>query len=76
MDLFFKGLILGGAIVFLFYEMYYKMKSNKIRLIFAPKLEELIERSTLKTGIRRKELKRELTDAEKNVIVDECYSEI
>lgn len=76
MDLFFSGLILGGAIVFLFYQIYYKMKSNKIRLIFAPKLEELIERSTLKTGIRRKELKRELTDAEKNIIVDECYREI
>ena len=76
MSLFIKGLLLGGAITVLTYEIYYKLKSQKIKRIFAPKLEELMERATLKASIRRKELKRELTDCEKNKIVDECYKEI
>ena len=53
-----------------------KKKEKKIGRLLATKVEELIEKSSLEISSREKRLNRELTDAEKNKIVDECYSRI
>lgn len=70
------GIILGGAIIILVYENYYDKKDEKISKLLAPKLQTLIEISSLKIDKKRKSLKRELTEEEKNKILDECYSEM
>ena len=70
------GIILGGAIITLVYESYYDKKDEKISKLLAPKLQALIEMSSLKIDKKRKKLKRELTEEEKNEILDDCYSEM
>ncbi len=68
--------ILGGAIVVFIYETYFEWKEKRISKILAPKLEKLIEKSSMKIAIKQKDLNRELTIEEKNKILDECYIEM
>lgn len=70
------GIILGGAIITFIYESYYDKKDKKISKLLAPKLQSLIEISSLKIDKKRKKLKRELTEEEKNEILDNCYFEM
>lgn len=72
----FWGILLGGAMVVVFYETYYESKEKNISKILAPKLESLIEKSSMKIAIKQKNLNRELTVEEKNKILDECYNEM
>lgn len=72
----FIGVILGGAIVVYFYETFFERKQMAISRLFAPKIENLIEESSARIAKKQKELKRELTDEEKNKILDECYFEM
>ena len=68
--------ILGGAIVVRFYESYYERKEAKVGRLLAPKLEKLIELSSMKISKKEKLLERELTEDEKNQLLDEAYNEI
>lgn len=72
----FWGILLGGAIAVMFYETYYERKEKNISKILAPKLEMLIEKSSMRIAIKQKNLNRELTVEEKDKILDECYNEI
>ena len=69
-------IIFSVSVTIFCYETYYEKKEKKIGRLLAPKVEELIEKSSLEISRREKRLNRELTDAEKNMIVDECYSRI
>jgi len=73
---FILGIILGGAIITFVYESYYDKKGEKVSKLLAPKLQELIEISSLKVDKKRKILKRELTEDEKNKILDDCYNNL
>jgi predicted nucleotide-binding protein (sugar kinase/HSP70/actin superfamily) len=68
------GIILGGAFMVVAYETYYEKKEEKIGSLLAPKLEKLIETSSMKIARKQKKLKRNLTEDEKNKILDECYN--
>ena len=69
-------IIFSVSVTIFCYETYYEKKEKKIGRLLAPKVEELMEKSSLEISRREKRLNRELTDAEKNKIVDECYSRI
>ena len=58
------------------YETYYEKQEKKVNRLLAPKIEYLIQESSRKIAIREKELNRELTNSEKDKILDECYQEI
>lgn len=68
--------IIGGAGIAWAYESYFERKEAKIGRLLAPKLEKLIEVSSREIAIKQGELKRDLTEDEKNKILDECYNEI
>ncbi|HJJ12521.1 MAG: hypothetical protein ACLSW4_02610 [Clostridia bacterium] len=68
--------IFAVALTIVVYETYYEKKEKKIGRLLAPKVELLIEMSSKKIFEKQTELNRELTEAEKNKILDECYSKI
>ena len=68
--------IFAVALTIIVYETYYEKKEKKIGKLLAPKVEILIEMSSKKIFEKQTELNRELTEAEKNKISDECYSKI
>ncbi len=68
--------IFAVALTIIVYETYYEKKEKKIGKLLAPKVELLIEMSSKKIFEKQTELNRELTEAEKNKILDECYSKI
>ncbi|MFR2788137.1 MAG: hypothetical protein ACLTBX_05040 [Clostridia bacterium] len=68
--------IFAVALTIIVYETYYEKKEKKIGKLLAPKVEILIEMSSKKIFEKQTELNRELTEAEKNKILDECYSKI
>ena len=68
--------ILGGAVVTYLYETIMDIKDKKIGSILAPKCEKLIEMSSKRIFVKQKELKRILTEEEKNKILDDCYDEL
>lgn len=70
------AIILGGALVIVLYENYYERKEKKLGKLLAPKLEYLIEMSSVQISKKQNELKRSLTEDEKNKILDKCYNEI
>ena len=70
------AIIFGGALVTVLYENYYERKEKKIGNLLAPKLQNLIEISSLQISKKQKELQRALTEDEKNKILDKCYNEI
>lgn len=68
--------IFAVAVTIVIYETYYEKKEKKIERLLAPKVEVLIEMSSRKIFEKQTELNRELTEVEKNKILDECYSKI
>ena len=70
------AIMFGIALAIVIYESYYEKKEKKIQTLLAPKAEELIEVSSLTIAKKQRELKRELTEHEKNEILDECYSKL
>ena len=70
------ALILKFSIIIWAYETYYEKQEKKVNRVLAPKIEFLIQESSRKIAIREKELNRELTNSEKDKILDECYQEI
>ena len=70
------AIIFGGALVTVLYENYYERKEKKLGKLLAPKLEYLIEMSSVQISKKQNELKRSLTEDEKNKILDKCYNEI
>lgn len=70
------AVIFAVAVTIVAYETYYEKKEKKIGRLLAPKIELLIEMSSKEIFEKQTELDRELTEAEKNKILDECYSKI
>ncbi len=70
------AIIFAVAVTIVVYETYYEKKEKKIGRLLAPKVEVLIEMSSKAIFEKQTELDRELTEAEKNKILDECYSKI
>ncbi len=70
------AVILAVSITIWAYETYYEKQEKKVNRVLAPKIEFLIQESSRKIAIREKELNRELTNSEKDKILDECYQEI
>lgn len=69
------GFILGGAVMIVIYETFLEKKEKVISLFLAPKIEALIEESSMRIAEKQKNEKRKLTEQEKNKIFDECYNE-
>ena len=78
MDLFYiiLAIIFGGAVVCYIYESYRIKKEKEIVRLLSPKIERLIELSSIKIANREELLNRPLTDYEKDIIADECYSKM
>lgn len=70
------AVIFGGAVVTFIYETYREYREKEIVRLLAPKIETLIEMSSIKISERERKLSRTLTDIEKDRIADECYSKI
>ena len=70
------AIIFAVSITIWAYETYYEKQEKKVNRVLAPKIEFLIQESSRKIAIREKELNRELTNSEKDKILDECYKEI
>lgn len=68
--------ILGVAVTIYSYEIYAERKEKKIERLLSNKLSKLLETCSMKIGERQKELNRELTEEEKDNILDKCYNEI
>ena len=68
--------IFAVALTIVFYETYYEKKEKKIGNLLAPKVETLIEMSSKEILKKQKELNRNLTETEKNKILDDCYIKI
>ena len=70
------AIIFGSALTVAIYETYHEKKKQKIQYLLAPKIEKLVEESSMKIAQRQSQLKRELTDEEKNKISDDCYMQL
>ena len=68
------AIIFGGAVVAYIYERKRELKAERVQKLLSPKAEELIEISSIRIAERQKDLDRELTEVEKDLIFDECYS--
>lgn len=68
--------ILGAATTIYAYETYAERKGNKIEKLLPRKLAELLEECSMRVGERQKQLKRDLTEEEKDQILDKCYKEM
>ncbi len=68
--------IFGIAITIYIYEFYKKIKEEKIQALVPRKLEQLLEESSMRIGERQKLLNRNLTEEEKDSILDKCYREL
>lgn len=72
--LYFMGGVIAGILAALyFYLTIAERKEKKLNDLLSKKLEDLLENTTVKISERQKELKRVLTEDEKNKILDECY---
>lgn len=69
-------IIFSVSVTIFCYETYYEKKEKKIGSLLAPKVETLIEMSSKEILKKQKELNRNLTEAEKNKIFDDCYIKI
>ena len=68
--------ILGVAVTVYLYERYVEKKEISIQRLLPKKLEELLEECSLRISEREKQLDRELTEEEKNSILEKCYNEM
>lgn len=67
------GFIFGVALTIGIYETKAGMKGEKIQKLLSRKMSVLLQESSMRIGERQKILKRELTEDEKDKILDECY---
>lgn len=70
------ALVFGVAVAIFGYETYFEKKEKKIGQLIAPKLEELIEVSSMRIALKQKEENRMLSAEEKNKIFYDCCNEI
>lgn len=70
------AIIFGASVAIVCYENYYEKKERDIQRLLAPKVEKLIEISSMKIAKKQHYLKRELTEKEKNEILDACYDKL
>ena len=68
--------ILGAAVAIFVYESYAEMEGKKVQRILPQKLDILLEKFSMKIGETQKQLNRDLTEDEKDIILDNCYKEI
>ncbi len=68
--------LLGVGVTIYIYETYVEKKGKKIEKILPKKLAILLEECSMQIGERQKQLNRDLTEEEKDNILDDCYKEI
>ena len=66
---------LGVGIASGCYELLAELRNKKINKLISKSLVDILEGSTMRIGERSKILKRELTEAEKDKVIDEYYNE-
>lgn len=66
---------LGVGIASGCYEFIAEKRQNKINKLISKSLVDILEGSTMRIGERSKILKRDLTEEEKDKVVDEYYKE-
>lgn len=67
------GFVFGVALTIGIYETIAEKKGGKIEKILSNKMALLLQESSIRIGERQKILKRELSEDEKDKILDECY---
>lgn len=67
------GFIFGVALTIGIYETIADKKGYKIEKLLSNKMALLLQESSIRIGERQKILKRELSEDEKDKILDECY---
>lgn len=67
------GFIFGVALTIGIYETIAERKGGKIEKLLSNKMALLLQESSIRIGERQKRLKRELSEDEKDKILDECY---
>lgn len=67
------GVVFAGTVALYLYFKSEEKKYEKINNLTSKRLEKLLEQTSMRIGERQKELNRNLTEEEKNVILDECY---
>lgn len=67
------GVVFAGTVALYLYFKSEEKKYEKINDLTSKRLERLLEQTSMRIGERQKELNRNLTEEEKNVILDECY---
>lgn len=67
------GFIFGVALTIGIYETIAEKKGYKIEKLLSNKMALLLQESSIRIGERQKILKRELSEDEKDKILDECY---
>lgn len=67
------GFIFGVALTIGIYETIAERKGGKIEKLLSNKMALLLQESSIRIGERQKILKRELSEDEKDKILDECY---
>lgn len=73
---FILGVIFTGAVVIYIFLKNEEKKDARIKRLTSKRLENLLEQTTIKIGEKQNELKRTLTEEEKNIILDKCYSHL
>ncbi len=68
--------LLGIGVTIYVSETYAEKRGKKIEKILSKKLARLLEECSMQIGIRQKQLNRDLTEDEKDNILDKCYREI
>lgn len=67
------GVVFAGTVALYLYFKSEEKKYEKINNLTSKRLERLLEQTSMRIGERQKELNINLTEEEKNVILDECY---
>ena len=67
------GFIFGMVLTIGIYETIADRKGGKIQNLLSRKMSILLQESSMRIGERQKILKRDLTEEEKDKILDECY---
>ena len=68
--------VLGIATAICGYITYTDYRGKNIERLLPNKLAVLLEECSMRIGEKEKQLNRELTEDEKNTILDECYNEM
>lgn len=73
---FILGVIFTGAVALYIFLKNEEKKDARIKRLTSKRLERLLEQTAMKIGEKQNELKRTLTEEEKNIILDKCYSNL